>query len=279
MTTDGKGQFTLPKDDGIKRIIVAVAEGFGSYSPAELKASPSIPLLPWGRIEATCLSNGRGVPDRVYLLQLARELVVSGGDLESNKYQSDAEGHFTIARAPPGKRYLTSLISKAGPNETPWWIHVNRTEVEVRSGETTKIVFGDVGHTVSGRVQWPGGDRPPGWWLYIQLATPLQAEPPTPEERNDPELMSKYYLRPEIRAALKAQTSYVGVPSADGRFAIDGVVAGQYELSLIASKSGAQGKQRRYLRPKTKLPVTIPPSPSTGLLEVGEIVLQPADEP
>ena len=61
LSTDDQGQFSLPPDDAIQRVIAASASGYAEANIARLLAEPVLRLQSWGRLEGTYRTNGQPV--------------------------------------------------------------------------------------------------------------------------------------------------------------------------------------------------------------------------
>jgi RNA polymerase sigma factor (sigma-70 family) len=113
LTTDDQGQFKLPPDDTIKKVIVASPQGYAETSPSELAANPTINLLPWGRLEGTCTSNGQVVAGCTLSLSYGEgtfDMISCDFNFQT---RADTQGHFVFNQVPPGSRIVT-LIDNLG---------------------------------------------------------------------------------------------------------------------------------------------------------------------
>lgn len=143
LETEVDGRFRLPTDPSVTRIIIACVDGYLSATPESLKAASSVRLEPWGAIEGTCVADGKPVAGQKYMLALEGEsfnTVMCG--FEAYKVETDAQGRFTIQRAPPGNHNLQRVTTGIGPNgEVTSWGPQGQTPVTVRPGETTTVTL------------------------------------------------------------------------------------------------------------------------------------------
>jgi RNA polymerase sigma factor (sigma-70 family) len=142
--TDSEGRVTLPPDPSVVRVIAANEEGYGEASAAGLATQPTLRLQPWGRLEGDYFVGGKPAAGRT--LTLADERTPASLYLDETDYSTttDANGHFSFPKVPPGQFQL---------------FHTN---VVVRSGQTTTVELR--ANTVSVRLRWPDGVQPESNW-------------------------------------------------------------------------------------------------------------------
>jgi RNA polymerase sigma factor (sigma-70 family) len=146
--TDDQGRVALPPDDTVVRVIAVNEDGYGEATPAALAAQPTLRLQPWGRLEGDYLVGGIPAPGRVLVLANteSRESLI----LDSTDYSAttDADGHFSFAKVPPGQFQLFS------------------TNVVVRSGQTTTVTLR--ANAAALRLRWPEGrQRQANWRVSV----------------------------------------------------------------------------------------------------------------
>jgi RNA polymerase sigma factor (sigma-70 family) len=101
LATDEQGRFVLPPDDGVKGVVVANQKGYAEATREALAVEPSLRLEPWGRIEGTVLSGGRGVAGR--LVQLGFEDISWVVLPDYPAVKTDDDGRFAFVQVPPGQ--------------------------------------------------------------------------------------------------------------------------------------------------------------------------------
>jgi len=133
--TDDQGRVALPPDDSVVRVIAVNEDGYGEATPAALAAQPTLCLQPWGRLEGDYLVGGNPAPGRVLVLANIKNRESLELDRTDYSATTDADGHFSFAKVPPGQFQLFS------------------TNVVVRSGQTTTVTLR--ANAVSVRLRWP----------------------------------------------------------------------------------------------------------------------------
>jgi RNA polymerase sigma factor (sigma-70 family) len=295
---DQQGRFTLPADDTISRVIAASAEGYAEASRSQLAKEPGITLQPWGRLEGTCLSEGRPAAGRDVFFGYARGHFQSvGSDFMAYRTKTDSEGHFVFSKVPPGKHTLMRMVLDKRPSGDVT-TYVPLQKVEVGSGETTRMTVDDdaspetwedsdfpgetsqpaaagSSYRVSTRVRWPEGlKRKANWDFSVNLGT---SRPQAPlEARSSPRAFAAWEQQPEVQAARAKARHYVLKEAPEGVYVFENVPAGDYMLIAAAlevpdSTKPAQQRLKAY----AQIPVTVPADPPSGTLEVPEVVLKP----
>ncbi|MGZ4962716.1 MAG: carboxypeptidase regulatory-like domain-containing protein, partial [Limisphaerales bacterium] len=230
LRTDSNGQFNLPADDSIMRVIVATPDGYAESTVAALTDNPVMRLLPYGSLEVTCVSGGKPIVGRDYVIEFG------GGSAETVNFDSpishvktDEQGRITVEKLPPGKHNLVRIyvfktengVGHSAGDKIPFEIH---------PGETTRLSAGDSEHTVSARLQWPAGMQPgPEWLIQARLCTRPTVTPP-PELQQKPEALQAFFRSPECRATQENARSYLVTVAPDRTLSADGVRPGEYTL-------------------------------------------------
>lgn len=133
LLTDAAGNFRLPSDDSITRIILAHPAGFAEVTRAVLVSDRSVRLEPWGRLEGTYMVGTQPATNRDLLFQYGQaysdEVSTS---FEAYRVKTDAAGKFIFPKVPPGKHQVVRLVPFAGGHS-----HEPIADVEIRPGETT----------------------------------------------------------------------------------------------------------------------------------------------
>jgi hypothetical protein len=239
-STDENGRFALPPDDEVTRVIAACADGYAEATPAALTAAPVMRLQPWGRIEGAYLSGGKPTPGRALALGRSVGNRTYIGPITA---ETDADGHFVFPKVPPGEFTL-------------WWDETHNQfyapPVQVRLGETA--VVSAAFYTVMARVSLASGVEMPA-----NGSVRLFAYQPHP-------------AKDHAASASLNQTS-------EGSWVANDLPAGDYNLKAsiveppaIGSPPGTATTIREV---RANLTFTIPADPLSGVLDLGEIVLQP----
>ena len=277
LRTDAKGQFVLPADDTIGRIIAASPEGYAEATPAALCDNPVLQLQPWGRLEITCLAGTQPAAGREYQLDF------SGGAFDTISFEpkikvkTDAQGQFLLSQMPPGRHQLTR--SQSGQFFTfEKWSPVDEATFEIRSGETTALTLGSNSLTVSARLHWPAGiQHQPQWNMYAYLETPMPQPPP--EIRTNEPALTAFYQSAEFQTAARNQREYPLVLKDTETLIAKEVQPGNYELVVMFGETAINQTTPRQLDLKhvvqAKVLVTVPADVSTGTFDASVIELKP----
>lgn len=152
LRTDASGCFRFEPPVSPYAVIVLSEQGFARFAPHEFKASQTISLSHWGRIEGTLRIGSQPGADR--LVAFRHE---SGSQMEQPRTSFDYEtrtdenGHFAFTRVFPGE----GVVTRAIPMSTRGRRFSHSVSVDVKSGQTTRIQIGGTGRPVIGRVVVP----------------------------------------------------------------------------------------------------------------------------
>lgn len=270
LLTDEHGQFKLPSDETITRVIATAAEGYAEAAPATLASNPTIQLQPLGQLQGTYLTNGQGAAGQTLLFQYGTgDFNTVSSDFNAYQVKTDGSGHFAFEQVPPGKHMLVQLVQAQINPGGMGWTHRFLEEVEIRPGETTTVTVS--GCRVVARFTWPGGIVDDADAI-VQAALISPSLQPPDELRMDPSAMATWRSQPEIRAAMR-KTKYFGFTrTTDGTFSANDVPAGNYALSVTLAGKPAAGGEPKTLG-MTTVSVTVPANPSSEVLDLGEIPL------
>jgi RNA polymerase sigma factor (sigma-70 family) len=142
LQTDDQGQFALPPDSTITKVVAAGPHGYAEVTPAELAANPMIQMAPWGRLEGTYLTNG--VPAVGWTLSIGfgpgGGLNLVSCDSQAFRTTTDSQGRFAFAEVPPGNRQVT-LIQPFQADFNRGWSEWPLQSFSADPGETTTITI------------------------------------------------------------------------------------------------------------------------------------------
>jgi len=272
LVSDKDGQFKLPADDSVTRVVATHAEGIADVSRADLATDPVVRLQPWGRLEGTYVSGGKAVGGRELFFEYGQDgqVAISSG-FDAYRIKTDESGHFAFPQVPPGKHRLMRRIEHKYGSQTAW-SHQPLEEVEIRPGETTQVTVGGSTCSVAVRVRWPQElARDPAWKLTASLQSP-QPRPPQ-EALGNPQALAAWVALPEVKAALSKARHFPLTENADGSFSAEEVPAGDYVLSAaVFEPKATQGPAAIHARAETA--VTIPANATTATVDLGELVLK-----
>ncbi len=233
-------------------LVVAADAGFADATSDEFAKTGKLVLQPWGRIEGE-VRIGRK-PAAYQSVVYLPELPSNRGDvfrMRSYDYHfaADSQGRFAIDRVIPGRGHIARVLDTALRNE---WC--GREPVEVKPGQTTQVRLGGKGRPVIGRVVLDGTPHEPVDWRSNEAAV---LELPRAER---------------LKATTPWRTFASGFDK-DGRFRIEDVAPGTYELKIpvnLPSDKRTSGPPRATMGEAT-LPVTVPEGPEDQPVEVGDV--------
>jgi thiol-disulfide isomerase/thioredoxin/protocatechuate 3,4-dioxygenase beta subunit len=214
-TTGADGRFAFaPPDD--KFLLIAVSDaGVADASSDEFARSGKLVLQPWGQIEGGVRIGARAGADQEVSFYPIRP--DRGGGLYVFDYgyttRTDERGRFAFDRVIPGpgtvSRSIITAYTGGSQTHTPGWYE----PVEVKPGQTAQAKIGSKGRPVIGRVVLDGTPEAPVDWTQNNPVTIM-----TP--RKEWTSARTYYAR------------FASNIEKDGRFRIDDVPTGHYELEV-----------------------------------------------
>jgi RNA polymerase sigma factor (sigma-70 family) len=134
--TDTQGQFALPSDPAVTKVVAANAQGYAEATPAELTANPVMQLQPWGRIEGRFVSNGQPLANRTLSIGFGQKSQLESIHCDWTAFQTktDNEGRFTLAQVPLGDHEVTLIASQGNGSAI-----IPLQPITITSGTTTKV--------------------------------------------------------------------------------------------------------------------------------------------
>jgi len=263
-TADAEGRFWFPTPEGPYRLVAVGDAGFAEASPEDFAKSPTLRLAPWARIEGEVRlgknpGGGETVtfdPDRpTGPARTPPQLMLSLG-VET---KADAEGRFVMERVVPRPgRVGRVLVSELGGGATSH-MPTGMTAVEVRPGETARVVVGGKGRPVVGRVAVDGVPGGPIDWSRNQPVR-ITSEPG--------------FLGRLLGGAAARQETYGGGFDRDGTFRAEDVPPGSYNLSVALDAPVEPGRPgiREQLGGATRS-ITVPEGDQGEPVDVGEVTI------
>ncbi|HAB16237.1 MAG TPA: sigma-70 family RNA polymerase sigma factor [Verrucomicrobiota bacterium] len=275
--TDAQGQFRLPGDDTIIRILIAHASGFLDVRPPQFHGESPWTLQPWGQIEGTWLAGDQPVAGRELLVQATEGLTgMLQFDFTRYRLATDAAGRFQCDRVPPGRVKLVRLTRQEQGGGRTSWRHGKAVEVEIKPGEVTSVMLGGAGYTASLRLAWPtGSPGKTGGRVFGGIHTPPPAG--MSELVSNPEALARFQQTPEFQAFVKTARQFEFLIRNDVATAEE-VEPGEYEATVVVLGEAEKGvPPGPIFSGRTR--VSIPAEPGSGRLDLGEIVLEATSAP
>ncbi|HEX4263364.1 MAG TPA: sigma-70 family RNA polymerase sigma factor [Verrucomicrobiae bacterium] len=140
--TDNQGQFQLPPDSTLTRVVAAGSEGFAEATAAELVNQPVIHLQPWGVLQGVYVSNGQPVPDCPLLFEYGGDQYDAiSCDFLAFQTKTGSKGEFVFPQVPPGNHQIALLVPENDMGRQVW-MHRPLQNVTIQSGKNAILTIG-----------------------------------------------------------------------------------------------------------------------------------------
>jgi RNA polymerase sigma factor (sigma-70 family) len=271
LTTDANGRFKLPEDNAIQRVITISADGFAQALPAALTANPVMKMQPMGRLEVTSSAAAASSEPRTYNLEF------QDGSLETVTFdfsfdrKTDAQGHLTFEKLPPGKHKLVRILPFKFSETSTGWTSADKVPFEIHPGETTTLNLDDLEHTVTARIQWPTGmQRQPQW----NVGASLHNMPIIPLAiRTNQVAMMAYTHTVEFRAAQQNSHTYKAEFVGENLLSAKEVQPGNYTFSVFVYEVTGTNTPAKQIA-QGNASVSVPNEQTSTPVDAGIIQLQ-----
>ncbi|WP_165066674.1 carboxypeptidase regulatory-like domain-containing protein [Paludisphaera rhizosphaerae] len=259
--TNPEGRFALPIPSGDYELAAVADAGVAQASAEEFAATHTLKMSAWGRIEGKVLVGRR--PAQGVTVRYMRERPPGPSrrvDFDAVA-QTDAEGRFSFSWVPPGPGQVCRLIGSTNSDSSSsrlCWV----VPVVVEAGKVSQATIGGSGRPVVGRLVARDG-KAVDW---TRLKPVVLTQPPSREMLLVLRLGS---------AGFPVLVQYGSGLDADGRFRIDDVPPGAYEL--IADTSGSIPPGATPLPTfltRTSKAVDVPDGDQAQPVDVGDVVVE-----
>jgi hypothetical protein len=150
--TGQDGRFSLPAQTDPYVLVVLHDQGYAQVTDDDLKASPTVILRPWGRVEGQVLIGLRpGANQDVRLLFDRPSQPGTPRVYHEGGAVTDKDGHFVCERVAPGRATIGREIMISEHSRR----FAQLIAIEIKAGETTRLTIGGRGRPVTGRVVFP----------------------------------------------------------------------------------------------------------------------------
>jgi protocatechuate 3,4-dioxygenase beta subunit len=231
--TDGAGRFALAPAIDPQGIIIVHEQGYTEMPPSGLLPGGTVTLQPWGRLEGKLILDSHPVPNQqiVAFNQVARYSDAGrrfGFLTFYLETTTDVDGKFAFNKVPPGQCEVSQRLRSRGSMFSSYEARVN-----VKSGETTRVVLGGTGRTVVGKAVLSGHGMIDWQTVPVRLRSTTGAEPgPRPQHQNYSSVQEFIAASENFFQAYRGQQHFGAFCCSDGSFRLADVPAGSYELKI-----------------------------------------------
>ena len=241
--TGADGRFSFPAQTEPFRVFVDHESGFAEADEKTLAGSSHLTIQPWGRIEGTVKigtrpaagvqirlseTDNRWAPDEAMPITQAQQL------------NTDARGRYAFERVIPARLSVSRIFTLERSS-----FHVGtgcaRT-VTVKPDRTTWVDLGGTGRPVVGRFALPAGIKAGAVFPYHnQTLERIRPEPPYPVNLSGKEReawLTEWLATDEGEAYSGSECTFDTNVRPDGRFRIEDVPAGKYQLHAEMREPG-----------------------------------------
>jgi hypothetical protein len=285
LALDEAGKMSFMELDGPFQIIVVDDSGYANVRSSEGPVPAEIKLLSWAKIKGVFMVGpniGANTP-----LDLSTDIERDGSSNISVSYNlsTDEQGRFEGDRIFPGKADIGKRIIRmvnTGATEVTSSI---RQRLELKSGETTEVQIGGTGQLVVGQLlPVEGASEEPNWrFASVHVSAGKSVKSPEMPELATQEERTKWWQEwiktnggkewqkqsQEHQKIRDASPYFNASVHSDGKFRIDDMPAGDYELSVFPDEH-ITGMVRRHQ-------FTVPPTEgerSDEPFDLGQIRLE-----
>jgi uncharacterized GH25 family protein len=268
--TDAQGIFLFQPRQGVKMIAVSQAQGYAEVSMDDFKPSHVIRLNPWARITGVLYVGT--TPGTNELVQLVRVGSFSPRfQVNSFTALTDSQGRFTFEHVPPGEHIIGRLIDSR---------FSHGQVIKVASGETTRLVLGEGGRTITGSIvaadgrelDWEVGRHP----AFLHARLPPLTIPKLADVLATNAWLRAYWDSEQGRARQISDVQYVLQFESSNVFHAENVPAGTYECEIHYHEPSARDDEADnclgILRKEVVIP-ELPPGQHDKPCELGRMTI------
>lgn len=257
---DQAGRVSFPARTEPFQVVVTHSRGFAHLKSSEGPIPHRIQLTPWARAEGTYRVGAEIAPEvTMTILALSIDSYGAGVPRISTHYKAttDGRGRFLFERVFPGKGRIARdivLMVDEGALEVTSSLRVS---AEFVAGKTTRVDVGGTGQPVIGRIVAPDGHPDKVFWNFaLVMLSPWRPGFPLPpvDVKDDPVKLKAWQIEwAKANELRRASLPYARATiDSDGKFRIDDMSAGEYDLSIRFSKHSAGQLRKRISIPEIK---------------------------
>jgi hypothetical protein len=289
LTINATGKLSFMELDEPVEIVIVDESGFANVKSSDGPVPMEIKLQPWAKVKGVFMVGSQPMANTVLDLSMYEQNSFdrNGPRIHASNYlATDSEGRFEGNRLYPGRGWLGRRIVRMVETGATEVTSSMRAKLELKAGETTEVKFGGVGRPVVGQfLPVEGASEEPMWrFASVHVSAGKSPKPPKmPTDVTSAQQQTEWWqkwiktdagkewqkLTEEYQKHRDVSPSFSVSVASDGKFRIDDVPAGDYELNLYFSEHDA-GRV-------SQSPFTVPPMEgerSDEPLDIGEIRLE-----
>ncbi len=270
--TDSSGAFSFGPEKGAHTIYVAHEEGYAEFDLVYAEGPFNIKLKPWGKIEGTILTGGKPAAGQGVGIMEAFTIPQQHGLAfapEIFSTRTDEQGRYVISNVPP----IEVKLGRVNQN------HFNPIRyVTIQSDGVTTVNPDGNGRTVTGKFSL--SDKSGIVWTNCSVRLAAHVPPPPSPNAASPEDQKRwaaiYWRSEEGKAWQRANHTFVPMVDEQGKFMIEDVPPGNYQLQGQLQEAPEAGGQRlASLTEEVKVP-ELAAGEGASPFDIGTLEMEPA---
>jgi protocatechuate 3,4-dioxygenase beta subunit len=261
--TDPVGRFTFDRPAGAYILAAMSDDGYAEARPEEMEKAGRLTLKPWGKVKGRARIGRQPAVNQIISFQRRDERPAGPGGVNafySIETRTDTQGNFAFDRVIPGAGEVARIVVTELGNGMSQHMGCWQEPADVAPGQMVLVHIGARGRPVVGRVvvQAEPGARPVDW------------------RQNRPATIEKPRVRNPLLGVFgqdpRQNDRFAGGLDKDGRFRIDDVPPGHYELTvMIDAPRGLNRPGMVEELGRVKVPVHVPEGSDDVPIDLGEI--------